>query len=168
MPLTIRPERPGDTCAIEALTIAAFRDAPHSDHTEQFIVSALRAAGALSLSLVAEEADAILGHVALSPVSISSGATGWFGLGPISVAPERQGQGIGTRLMHEALDTLRTQGAAGCVLLGDPAYYRRFGFRPEPELVLADVPAEYFQALSFGQPLPRGMVTYHQAFAAQR
>ncbi|WP_394559048.1 GNAT family N-acetyltransferase [Aquipseudomonas alcaligenes] len=167
MPLTIRPEQPDDATAIEALTIAAFREAPHSSHTEQFIVRELRAAGALSLSLVAEDNGAILGHIALSPVVISSGATGWFGLGPISVAPSHQGQGIGAQLMHAALDALRKQGAAGCVLLGDPAYYARFGFKAETSLVLPEVPAEYFQALSFDQPLPQGIVTYHPAFAAQ-
>lgn len=167
MPLQIRSEQPSDSDAIEALTIAAFRDAPHSSHTEQFIVRELRAAGALSLSLVAEEHGAILGHVALSPITISTGASGWFGLGPISVAPAHQNRGIGTQLMRATLDTLREQGAAGCVLLGDPAYYSRFGFQPEPDLVLPGVPPEYFQALSFGQPLPQGIVTYHQAFSAQ-
>ncbi len=167
MPLTIRPEQPSDSDAIETLTIAAFRNAPHSSHTEHFIVRALRAAGALSISLVAVENEVILGHVALSPVSISSGASGWFGLGPISVSPERQGQGIGTQLMRAALDSLRAQGAAGCVLLGEPAYYGRFGFKADPALVLPEVPEEYFQALSFGGPLPQGIVTYHAAFAAQ-
>jgi hypothetical protein len=66
---------------------------------------------------------------------ISDGATGWFGLGPISVLPELQGTGIGTLLMQDALRLLRARGAAGCVVLGDPAYYSRFGFAPEASLV---------------------------------
>jgi len=163
---TIRPEAPDDAAAIHALTAAAFLEAPHTDHTEQFVVDALRAAGALTVSLVAEAGGAVVGHVAVSPVVISDGATGWFGLGPISVLPELQGTGIGTLLMQDALRLLRARGAAGCVVLGDPAYYSRFGFAPEASLVLPDVPPAYFQAMSFGEVLPRGVVTYHAAFSA--
>jgi len=68
--------------------------------------------------------------------------------------------------MHNALRLLREQGAAGCVVLGDPAYYSRFGFKPEAGLVFPNAPLEYFQALSFGPTLPRGTVTYHAAFGA--
>lgn len=167
MPPTVRPEAAADAAAIHDLTVAAFREAPHTSHTEQFIVRELRAAGALSLSLVAEDDGVVVGHVALSPVSISDGSRGWFGLGPISVRPDRQGRGVGTRLMHGALQALREQGAAGCVLLGDPAYYGRFGFRAEPGLVLPGVPPEYFQAITFGPSLPNGEVSYHAAFDAR-
>lgn len=69
--------------------------------------------------------------------------------------------------MREALRRLREQGAAGCVVLGEPAYYSRFEFKSESGLVLPDVPAEYFQALSFGSSLPSGVVTYHAAFSAR-
>jgi putative acetyltransferase len=167
MNIEIRAETPADIAAIEAVTVAAFLHAPHTDHTEQFIVNALRKAGKLTLSLVAELNGSVVGHVALSPISISDGTSNWFGLGPISVAPEFQGRRIGSQLMHEALRRLREFGAAGCVLLGDPAYYQHFGFRPEPSLVLPGVPPEYFQALSLGSPLPQGNVTYHEAFSAQ-
>jgi putative acetyltransferase len=61
---------------------------------------------------------------------------------------------------------LRERGAQGCVLLGDPAYYRRFGFAPDPRLVLPGVPPEYFQALPFGDAVPAGTVAYHAAFNA--
>ena len=170
MDLQIRCETAEDIAAIDAVTVAAFANAPHTAHTEQYIVRALRAAGALWLSLVAERQQRgvgrIVGHVALSNVAISDGSVGWFGLGPLSVSPEHQGLGIGTRLMHEALRLLRERGAARCVLLGDPAYYARFGFAAQPSLVLLGVPAEYFQALALGAPLPRGIVTYHAAFAA--
>lgn len=163
----VREESPSDIEAIHAVTIAAFKDAPHTAHTEQFIVDALRKSGALFLSLVAEQAGSIVGHVAVSPVTVSDGSSHWYGLGPISVIPELQGQGIGSLLMKEALQRLQDKGAAGCVLLGDPAYYSRFGFKPTPELVLPDVPPEYFQALAFKPPLPHGIVTYHEAFSAQ-
>jgi predicted N-acetyltransferase YhbS len=102
--------------------------------------------------------------VAVSPVSLSDGASGWYGLGPVSVAPARQGQGIGTRLVTRALADLRALGAAGCVVLGEPRYYSRFGFTTEPSLVLPAVQAAYFQALSFGGAVPTGTVTYHESF----
>lgn len=167
MHMTIRNEQPQDIEAINRLTEAAFRNEEYSSHTEHFIVNALRRTGQLSISLVAVEHDEILGHVAISPVSISSGVTGWYGLGPISVRPDRQGKGIGSALMKAALQQLRQQGAAGCVVLGDPAYYGRFGFKAHPGLELPDVPPEYFQALSFTGELPVGVVKYAAAFDAR-
>ena len=163
----IRPELPFDIPAIHALTEAAFQNVPHSDHSEAFIVAALRDAGALSVSLVAEWAGAVVGHVAASPVSISDGSQGWYGLGPISVEPDLQGQGIGSLLMRSVLKQLEVQSAAGCVLLGEPAFYSRFGFKPEPDLILPEVPAEYFQALSFDSCMPHGVVQYHEAFSVR-
>lgn len=162
----IRPEAPADTASIEVVTIAAFRDAEHTSHNEQDIVRALREAGALTVSLVAERDGAVVGHVAISPVLVADGTSGWFGLGPISVLQAEQGCGIGAGLTRAAQDQLRTPGAAGCVVLGDPAYYSRFGFRAEPSLVFPGVPAEYFQALTFRGTLPNGIVTYHPGFYA--
>lgn len=167
MSISIRPETADDIAAIDQLTRAAFATAAHSSHTEQFIIRALRRSGQLSLSLVAEEDGVLLGHVALSPVEISSGASAWFGLGPIAVRPDRQGQGLGSALMQAALSELRRLGGRGCVLLGAPAYYGRFGFRPEPGLELPGVPPEYFQALALEGPLPVGTVRYHAAFEAR-
>jgi putative acetyltransferase len=167
MNTVIRQESPSDVAAIYAVTVAAFLNAPHAAHTEQFIVEALRKAGALSISLVAERCGKVVGHVAVSPVSISDGSTGWFGVGPISVLPELQRKGIGSLLMQSALALLRERDGRGCVLVGDPAYYSRFGFKPESSLLLPDVPAEYFQALPFGPSLPRGVVTFHEAFSAR-
>ncbi|MDR3096211.1 MAG: N-acetyltransferase [Paraburkholderia sp.] len=166
MPLDIRPETPADIPAIHALTAAAFLHAPHTSHTEQYIVDALRDAGELAVSLVGVEGGALVGHVALSAVTLSDGTTGWFGLGPLSVVPARQRQGIGSRLVERALDALRARHAAGCVLLGDPLYYRRFGFAPEPALVLPGVPAEYFQALTLRGTVPAASVRYSEAFEA--
>lgn len=167
MNVAVREESPFDIAAIHAVTAAAFRNAPHTDHNEPFIVDALRKARALSVSLVAEQDGAIVAHVAVSPVTVSDGSCGWYGLGPISVLPEFQGRGIGSRLMRDALQRLRQMGAAGCVLLGDPSFYARFGFKAEPGIVLPDAPPECFQALSFGPALPRGVVAYHESFAAR-
>jgi predicted N-acetyltransferase YhbS len=167
MKVEIRSEMSADVHAIEVVTIAAFASAPHADGTEQHVVNALRRAGQLSISLVAEVGRAIIGHVAVSPVVISDGTEGWFGLGPISVLPEHQRRGVGSELMHEALRILRAGGASGCVVLGDPGYYSKFGFRPDPNLVLPGVPPEYFQAISFDSSQPRGSVSYHEAFEAK-
>ncbi|MDQ0138585.1 GNAT family N-acetyltransferase [Cupriavidus necator] len=166
MPLQIRPELPTDADAIARLTTAAFLNAPHASHTEAYIVNALRRAGQLTVSLVAQDGAALVGHVAVSPVAISSGAAGWHGLGPLSVVPPRQGQGIGAQLVRAALAALRRQGAAGCVVLGEPAYYGRFGFAAHPGLVLPGVPPAYFQALAFDGACPAGTVRYHDAFNA--
>lgn len=165
-PFTLREETPNDVTAIHQLTKAAFLNAPHTSHTEQFVVDALREAGALSLSVVALQGNDLVGHIAASPVEISDGSAGWFGLGPLSVLPRFQRQGIGSALVRYALDALRARGAAGCVLLGDPAYYARFGFAVEPKLVLPDVPPEYFQVLRFDSTLPSGTIRYHEAFAS--
>lgn len=156
-----------DTHQIHLLTKHAFQNAPHTDHTEHFIVDALRRASALTISQVAIVDEAIIGHVAISPVSISDGSTGWFGLGPISVLPEFQRQGVGSKLMRSSLTTLEETGADGCVVLGDPAYYGRFGFKVVDGLVFPGVPAEYFQALSFTGTFPTGEVTYHEAFSTK-
>ena len=167
MNIQIRNETSADIAAIDSVTISAFLNAPHTSHTEQFIVSALRKAGNLTVSLVADAEGTVIGHVAVSPVSISDGASGWFGLGPISVEPAHQGCGVGSRLMREALRILREHGAAGCVVLGEPGYYSRFGFQVDPNLVLPDVPPEYFMAVSLDSSQPRGTVSYHAAFNAR-
>ncbi|RBP28501.1 putative acetyltransferase [Marinobacter pelagius] len=167
MNITIRPEQQRDISAIRRVTEAAFASAAHASGTEPQIVEALRNARALSISLVAECNGEVIGHVAVSPVHISDGSKGWFGFGPVSVLPEYQRQGVGTSLMRSALDALKHEGAKGCVLVGDPGYYGRFGFRPVPDLTLPDVPTEYFQALRFGSAFPAGSVTFHEAFAVE-
>ncbi|QRM30475.1 GNAT family N-acetyltransferase [Microvirga sp. VF16] len=162
--MIVRPEMAEDAPAIRALTAAAFEGAPHSSGTEAAIVDALRDAGALTLSLVAETQGRIVGHVAFSPVTINGEAGRWFGLGPVSVEPAEQRRGIGQTLIREGLERLKALGAEGCVLLGDPAYYRRFGFVSDPKLRYGEVPPEYFQRLSFTGSEPEGEVAYHAGF----
>lgn len=165
--MQIVQERTGDEAAIRAVTRAAFIGQPHSEQTEAAIVDALRAAGALTVSLVAIDDGMLVGHVAFSPVTIDGADRGWFGLGPVSVAPGRQREGIGSRLIAGGLDDLKARGARGCVVLGDPGYYRHFGFEPRVGLTYADVPPEYFQALAFGGESARGKVEYHAGFKAR-
>jgi putative acetyltransferase len=164
--MIIRHERASDIDAIFTVTKAAFEDHPISNHTEQFIINALRAAKALSLSLVAEVDDQVVGHIAFSPVTISDGSENWYGIGPVSVLPEFQKRGYGKALINEGLALLKASGGQGCMLVGDPGYYERFGFRNLPELSLEGVPPENFLGLPFGKHIPLGAVTFHQAFAA--
>ena len=147
IPVTIRPEVPGDIDTIFALTEAAFRDMEHADGDEQHLVNRLRDDGDLLLSLVAEDAERIVGHIAFSPVAISDGTQDWYGLGPVSVWPDLHHSGIGSALVRRGIGHLRMAGAKGVVLLGSPEYYSRFGFEHVPHITFPGPPAEYFQAL---------------------
>ncbi len=162
--MEIRPEQAGDVETIRTLTESAFRDAPHSAQTEARIVDALRAGGALTVSLVATDDAEILGHVAFSPVTILGAEGDWYGLGPVSVWPARQRKGIGQALIRDGLRRLDATGAAGCVVLGDPGYYGRFGFESDPALFYAEVPPGYFQRRVLRGPAPKGEVRYHPGF----
>lgn len=162
--MIIRDEKPADAEAIRALISAAFRDAEHSSGTEAAIVDVLRTAQVMTVALVAQDGDDVIGHIAFSPVTIDGEAMDWYGLGPVAVLPERQGLGIGQALIRTGLERLRALGAQGCVVLGDPAYYRRFGFHADRRLRLADVPPDYFQCLALAGEIPEGSVSYHPGF----
>ena len=164
--ILIRDEISADIDAITEVTVAAFQTLEISNHTEQHIIVALRAAKALTVSLVAEADGRIIGHIAFSPVTISDGTPDWHGLGPLSVAPECQRQGVGKALTREGLSRLKRLGARGCCLVGHPEYYKKLGFRNLPRLVCAGVPPEAFLALSFDGHEPHGTVAFHEAFAA--
>lgn len=160
----VRAESAADADAIGRVIARAFADHPFSDQSEARIVEALRAAGALTVSLVAVAGSEIVGHVAFSPVRMSDGSPRWYGLAPVSVDPARQRARIGSALVRRGLDALRGLGAIGCVVLGDPAYYGRFGFELCPGLVYRDGPADHFQARAFVGSVPRGEVEYHAVF----
>lgn len=162
--MIIRLENEGDADPIHDVTVAAFHGKPYSSGTEAQIVDALRAAGVLTISLVAEDHDEIVGHVAFSPVAINGRAGRWYGLGPVSVLPMWQRRGIGSSLIKTGLSHLRNLGAEGCVVLGDPAYYSRFGFVSDPALRYRDVDPRFFQRLSFTGDAPTGEVVFHPAF----
>ena len=164
--VVIRNETDADVGAISEVTVAAFKTLEISNHTEQFIITALRAANALTVSLVAEVDGRVIGHIAFSPVTISDGTRNWYGLGPVSVLPKYQRQGIGKALVKEGLSRLKNMNAQGCCLVGHPDYYRKFGFKNMPGLVLEGVPQEVFFALSFDGHTPQGTVTFHDAFKA--
>jgi len=152
--------------AIRVVTEEAFMGLPFSDQTEARIVQGLRSARALSVSLVADEDGEIFGHVAFSPIHINGVAGDWFGLGPLSVRPDRQRQGTGQMLVRDGLDRLRLMAAAGCVVFGSPEHYRRFGFEHDPKLVYPGAPEGYFMRIVFRGEPPSGEVAYDPAFDA--
>ncbi len=162
--MIFRAEQPGDVAAIAAVTTDAFAGMPFSDGSEPAIIERLRSAGALAVSLVAENDGVIVGHVAFSPVTFSSGESDWYALGPVSVLPEHQGQGIGAQLIRDGLDAIKDLAAGGCVLLGEPAYYRRFGFLIDTGLTSPGLPPEYLMALPLRGQVPSGIVSFHSAF----
>jgi putative acetyltransferase len=164
--ILIRDETNDDAGVITEVTAAAFKTMEISSHTEQFVIEALRTAGALTISLVAEVHSRVVGHIAFSPVTMSDGTSDWYGLGPVSVLPEYQRMGIGKTLIEEGLSRLKVLGAKGCCLVGHPEYYRKFGFENVDGLAHEGVPPKVFFALSFDGHIPHGQVEFHEGFLA--
>ena len=164
----IRDEKNTDREAISRLQYDAFSNhpqhAPGSEPVEHLIVERLRDAGALALSLVAEEDRTLLGHIALSPAAIGETRQGWFLLGPVGVLPARQGQGIGSALVRAAIARMQGLGAAGIVLVGDPGFYGRFGFVSGAGPTWPSVPDQYVLTLSLAGETPAGEIACHAAF----
>ncbi|MBN1856559.1 MAG: N-acetyltransferase [Dehalococcoidia bacterium] len=164
--MIIRNETADDIDAIAVLAEAASEGHPFSRQTEQFIVDALRTANALTISLVADVGGKVVGHVAFSPVTITDGSAGWYGVGPLSVLPGLHRQGVDSALMHEGLSLLKATVAKGCALVGDPDHYVRFGFKSYQELVHEGIPHEYVLVLLFGDNSRRGTLVFHEGFSA--
>ena len=164
--IIIRNEIDADVDEITEVTVAAFKTLEISNHTEEFIVEALRANNALTVSLIAEVDGHVVGHVAFSPVTISDGTQNWYGLGPVSVLPEHQRKGIGKSLILEGISRLKGLNAKGCCLVGHPDYYRKLGFKNVSGLVHEGVPQEVFFALAFDGQIPQGTVNFHDGFKA--
>lgn len=164
--MLIRNETDSDLPAIRAVVTEAMKLLTQSTGTEAAIVDGLRADNALSLSLVAEDGDEVVGYLAASHARIGQGA-GWGLIGPVAVLPSRHGQGIGSALMAEALLRLR-ESCKGAALVGDPGYYGRFGFRAFPKLRVGDCPSQFVLALPFGATEPEGELIHHAAFGLKQ
>lgn len=162
--INIRPEQERDIPKIYNLIKSAFEGISYSNQKEHLLVDALRSAGALELSLVAESEEKIVGHIAFSRVMINGKESSWWGLAPVSILPGYQKKGIGSKLIREGMEKIKESGADGCVLLGEPGYYNRFGFRQSEQLRLEGVPPEYFLVHSFIDEIPAGSVKYHPLF----
>jgi putative acetyltransferase len=163
--MAVRPEQPGDVAAIDAVHTASFPTG-----AEARLVQLLRGTGRLSVSLVAEASGTVIGHVAFSPVSAATGAVG-AGLAPVAVLESHRRQGVAARLIEAGLAACRSAGFGWAVVLGEPAYYSRFGFQAASAFGLSD---EYgggpaFQALELvpgGLPSGAGLVRYAPEFAS--
>lgn len=173
--MLIRPERPSDVDAIRAVTAAAFAGAPYAAPPvepdgvpgEATLVTWLRADPAWipELSLVAEDDGALVGHVVCTRGDL--GGAPALGLGPLSVLPERQGTGVGSALVRAVLTAAAERGEDTVVLLGEPAYYQRFGFVPAADEGVEPPVAEwgpYFQVLRLAPDGPRGSFAYAAPF----
>lgn len=164
MPFDLREETPRDHAAIRDLTRRAFAGKPYSAGDEQDMIDRLRACGALTLSLVAERAGVIVGHVAFSPATSQDGAVGWYALGPIAVDPALQRQGIGGGLIRAGLARLGAPQAQGCIVIGDTDYYIRHGFAVCPDLTPVGEPPAHFMIWSPSGHRPSGHFAFHPAF----
>ncbi|MGA0334085.1 MAG: GNAT family N-acetyltransferase [Kiritimatiellia bacterium] len=167
--ITIRTETSDDVSAIDDLLDLAFAFDAHSRQNEAAIVRKLRESDALLLSLLAVDDQAeCVGYIAFSPVTIQDGSPGgisdWVGLGPMAVNPRLQRRGIGRELIQAGLAEITARRAAGCVVLGEPGFYERFGFKTMENLILPGALAPFFLARSFNSPAPSGQVEYHPAF----
>jgi putative acetyltransferase len=161
--MLIRPELPQDLNAIHDLTWAAFKPMAFSDDTEAAAIGSLRSNGDLTISLVADEGGRIVGHIAFSPVTIDGVHDGWFGLGPVSVRPDRQRQGVGKSLMRRGLELLRERGASGCVLIGNPEIYSKVGFESDGRLRHKDLDPRLVQRIVFRGRIPSGTIRFARA-----
>lgn len=160
--MKIRAERRADFELVETVIEDAFAPMPFSSGTEAQIVTALREAEAVTVGLVADDDGEIVGQATFSPVTIDGQPSDWHALGPVAVAPGRQGEGIGEALVSEGLKRLRALGSAGCVLVGSE-YYRRFGFDNSTAMWVESYPPEDFLVLPFGEEA-EGVVAFHPAF----
>jgi putative acetyltransferase len=163
--MLIRPEQPADIEAIHAVQAACFPTL-----LEANLVHALRQSGRLTASLVADVGGTIVGHVAFSPVTTAGGARG-IGLGPVAVTEHHRRQGVAAQIIEKGLELCRASDYPWAVVLGEPAYYGRFGFRSAVEFGLSDEfgGGRYFQALELtpgGMPVGAGLVRYAPEFDA--
>ncbi len=160
----LRPERAGDYDALGDLITAAFAGKPYAEGDEADLLVALRRANALTVSLVADLHGDVVGQAAFSPAKPADGSQRWYALGPVAVLPAHQRTGIGSALVRAGLKRLTALGADGCIVVGDPAYYTRFGFAVRPEHAPAGQPPTHFMTKVLGRRPPDGPIAFHDAF----
>lgn len=162
--MEIRKETPADFDAIMNVTLAAARQHQVGKQNGYFTLNALRKAGLLTLSLVAEIEGTIVGHVAFCPVHVSGGDKGWYALGPVSVLPECLSQGIRKAMIAEGLEMLRQMHGKGVALVGDPDYFKPLGFMSAPQMASAKDMADEFLIMSFDDRMPYGRFEFPDGF----
>ena len=161
----IRDAAATDAAAIRTLLTAVFPDATEADLVEQ-----LERDGDAVLSLVATDEGRVVGHIMTSRMMVEADGRSLraAGLAPVAVLPDHRNRGLGGRLIREALDRLREAGEEMVFLVGEPAYYRRFGFEAAAAAPFASPYAgPYFMALALGEPIVArsGRADYAPVFA---
>ena len=174
MKFRIRPETSADHAAVFDLTERAFRDMDISDHSEHLLVERLRKSSAFvpELSLVAETAGKIVGHILFTEVQIVQEGQEWtaLALAPVSVLPEFQRRGVGSELIRAAHERAREMGYTSVVLIGHEHYYPRFGYQRADQYGIRfpfEVPPENAMVLELvrgGLNGVSGDVVYPKAF----
>ena len=165
--VVVRDEGSEDHADIHEVTRLAFIGQPYSDGDEPELIDRLRAEGALTLSLVAMDGDVLVGQITFSPAGLTPENGPWYALGPVSVTPSRQGQGIGSRLIESGLGRIKAMSAMGCILTGNPDYYSRFGFVMAPEHCPENEPPEYCMLKLLQSEKPEGRFSFRQPFYSQ-
>lgn len=174
MDIVIRQEQEDDYKKTEYVVEEAFKTAEYTDHTEQFLVAKLRNSNAFvpELSLVAEHDGEIIGHIMLTKVIIRNDTKEEeaLSLAPLSVLPEYQKEGVGSKLIEEALKTAKKLGFKSVIVLGHDQYYPKFGFKPGKNWGIIspfDVRDEFFMALELEEGSLKdvsGLVIYPREF----
>lgn len=178
--LEIRREIPEDFQQIRHLTISAFEHTDFGHHGEADLIELLRETSEPCLSIVAAEGNQIVGHAMFSPVTFEHPPSRvGMGLGPMSVAIERQRRGIGTRLIEAGIETLKDNlkdnASTYLVVLGHPSYYPRHGFKLASEYGFEHgfegIPQDVFFAMNLGRTThglnPRSQVRFANCFGPQ-
>jgi len=159
--MMVRPETPGDVAAIRAVEEQAF-----GRSAEAQLVDDLRDAGDSVFSLVAVEGETVIGHAMFSRLQAPFPA---LALGPVAVLPDRQRMGVGSRLIREGIARSEAAGWSGIFVLGDPVFYRRFGFDVgKASGFISPYAGPHLMALSLrGNELPTstGSILHASAFA---
>lgn len=173
--ITIRQEEKKDHQQVFQLTEEAFREMEHSDHQEQFLVEKLRKSDAFipELSLVAEDKNGrIAGHILFTKIKIVNEEKSFesLALAPVSVKPEFQNQGIGTKLILEGHRIAKELGYKSVILIGHEKYYPRFGYKKTSNFGVSfpfDIPEENGMAVELvkdGLKDRKGVVKYPHEF----
>jgi len=167
MPVYIRHEQPADLEAVRSVVAQAFALGPGGGAAEVTLVDRLRndhEAWLPRLSLVAVREGQVVGSVIGSRVAVDGSAA--VALAPLAVHPQHQGEGIGEQLVRRFIGEARSAGETLILVLGDPKYYSRFGFRAATEVgIVGPYVGEAFQALSLASDAPVGRAVYPAAFA---
>ncbi len=162
--MEIRKETAADFEAIMNVTLAAAKLHQVGKLGGYHTLNEMRKSGMLALSLVAEIDRTVVGHAAFFPLHVAAGDKGWYALGPISVLPECQSQGIRKALIAEGLEILRAMHGRGVAIVGDPDYFKPLGFLNAPQLAARQADADGIMVMPFDNRMPHGRFEFPDVF----